>query len=307
MKKTGFIFTMLLLLALAACQPAPAETPTPTPEIVLPPTATNPPIPEPTKTSKPTMTPSITSSPIPTLEETEAIAFTENLLKNNNGCDFPCWWGIIPGKTTWEEAKNFLQPFVLKIEDRSNGAQESFLVVAPVSETIRSNGGLPFGVTVNNKDNEQIVQEISIHRGYQSEISSVLLKYGEPDQIWFWTNGPSIYNEGYLFLFYQNQGMAFYYFGDTPLWGNGENTGYFEVCTNELNKLGPSILLWNPSNSKDFSSIIDDWIFYLSDKNIKELDQISNLSVHNFYSSIVNGTNTDDFCFESDIEYWDSN
>jgi hypothetical protein len=33
------------------------------------------------------------------------------LLQTNNGCRFPCWWGIEPGTTSWQDANNFLSQF----------------------------------------------------------------------------------------------------------------------------------------------------------------------------------------------------
>jgi len=36
-------------------------------------------------------------------------------MKNNAGCTLPCWWGVIPGKTTWQEAEQFLTYLGLRI------------------------------------------------------------------------------------------------------------------------------------------------------------------------------------------------
>lgn len=50
----------------------------------------------------------------PRLEENEAHARVVELLKTNGGCRFPCWWGIVPGKTHWQEAHALLSPLLLK-------------------------------------------------------------------------------------------------------------------------------------------------------------------------------------------------
>ncbi len=69
-----------------------AMTPTP-----LPPTITPSLVP----------TPSATFTPMPTLTD-EQNATVLNLMESNGDCDLPCWWGIIPGKTSAMEARRFL-------------------------------------------------------------------------------------------------------------------------------------------------------------------------------------------------------
>ena len=49
-------------------------------------------------------------SPNPTLAASEALAFIRQMQVNNGGCKLPCWWGITPGETTWEEAKQVFAP-----------------------------------------------------------------------------------------------------------------------------------------------------------------------------------------------------
>src|SRR5690242_550646 len=61
-------------------------------------------------------TPSPFPSPIPTLDTASARQQVLKLFETNNGCHLPCWWGIIPGKTKWDDALNILAPISLKIE-----------------------------------------------------------------------------------------------------------------------------------------------------------------------------------------------
>lgn len=305
----NWIPALILLIFLAACAPANSASITeplaPSPSV--PPTATATHLP--TETATPTTAPTITPSPLPTLGSEEAISFTQKLLEDNNGCEFPCWWGIVPGESTWEEAERFLSPFVLSIRKTDQTETErTYLILTHVSEKIDSDGTFDFVIYLNDDKNATIVKQILIPEGYQSEIPAVLVNYGEPDQIWFWTNGPSIYNEGFLILFYQVRGMMFTYSGDVTLRGNDSNEFYFEVCSNIIGKLGPQIKFWNPSESKDFYLIVDELVErleMLGHSDIRQLEQISNLSVHEFYTAIVNGAATDDFCFHSNVEYWD--
>jgi hypothetical protein len=58
----------------------------------------------------PALLPSPTS--YPQLDPAESQARINELFQTNGGCRFPCWWGIVPGKTTWKETHAFLSPFM---------------------------------------------------------------------------------------------------------------------------------------------------------------------------------------------------
>ena len=54
--------------------------------------------------SMPSLTPTLTVTLLPTLEPAEAQEFIKTLLYKPIDCAAPCFWGIVPGKTTLEEA-----------------------------------------------------------------------------------------------------------------------------------------------------------------------------------------------------------
>jgi len=59
----------------------------------------------PTLTNAPvTLLPTLTRTPLPTLDTDDAQMRVLRLLEDNADCQFPCWWGILPGKTLWENA-----------------------------------------------------------------------------------------------------------------------------------------------------------------------------------------------------------
>lgn len=122
----------LVLLVGCSLSPGPATQPAASPFTSLP---TNPPLqtmsvtplvtrtvaPTYTKTPRPatatktaTMTATITETPgppsptpLPTLSDAQAEALALDLLKNNRGCDLPCWWGFVPGVTRPDEARDY--------------------------------------------------------------------------------------------------------------------------------------------------------------------------------------------------------
>jgi hypothetical protein len=82
----------------------------------------------PTKTSQSTLTPTQTLSPVPTWTSLPTIdpkIGKETLytwFEGSENCHLPCWAGIIPGQTGWEEAWHLLQPLqqTVKLENGSN-------------------------------------------------------------------------------------------------------------------------------------------------------------------------------------------
>jgi len=69
----------------------------------------------PTQTSVPTRTPTATptavaaptSLPVPTFTADQERAFVVHMLEANGGCRLPCWWGMMPGETAWQDVRSF--------------------------------------------------------------------------------------------------------------------------------------------------------------------------------------------------------
>jgi hypothetical protein len=57
-----------------------------------------------------------TLTPAPTLTTRQAQEMVLDLLKNNAGCELPCYWGITPGETTWQDALIYLASFSERFE-----------------------------------------------------------------------------------------------------------------------------------------------------------------------------------------------
>lgn len=122
-----FLIGITLFLFLTACSNLPttgeAFTPPPisvvpslTPPIRVTPSITNTPLRltatlSPTKvTGLPTRTPAAAPTLLAPLSGDEARAFVIHMQETNGGCELPCWWGITPGKTTGQDAKQILSP-----------------------------------------------------------------------------------------------------------------------------------------------------------------------------------------------------
>ena len=62
-----------------------------------------------TLTPRPTTT--ITLTPLSIIPKDKVRAKFDQLYVYNAGCSLPCWWGITPGVTTWNETLHFLHQF----------------------------------------------------------------------------------------------------------------------------------------------------------------------------------------------------
>jgi hypothetical protein len=256
------------------------------------------------------------STIIPTLSQTQEIEFILNLLQTNAECKFPCWWGFIPGKTSWESVERF------------------FL---PVRKTLRSEEGIggdvywerfripdnDLGIWINLLVVEDIVKMIvmgaEIYRGeyvivddpdfpIQLEhylLSRILSTHGIPGDVLINidTNLPGELWPNYdVILFYPSQGIMVKYAG---LWKKDKDT--YLLC---LDKTLISIWFWDPNENM---SIID---VYLSagleeDKaNLisfiekhQSIEDITSMNNETFYETFKE--NSSENCLGIPADLWD--
>ena len=142
----------------------------------------------------------ITPTPFPTLSPSDAELLVSNLLKDNNDCVFPCWWGFIPGKTDTTSFKSFIYSlggFAGPWQDE-NGVY--FYIEFPVEEKlIHLRGGGYFDDEKRYIEWIKVFTEIDreIDGGYETlygdqlyfdyfmrySIANLLSTYGEPSNI----------------------------------------------------------------------------------------------------------------------------
>ena len=103
----------VLLFFLTGCVSRPASVDSPTAKPLPSQTSTTTIIPSPTKTVTPfpslTMTALPTWTLLPTLSSKDGVETFYEWLKGSDSCNFPCWAGITPGETSWEEAKQLIE------------------------------------------------------------------------------------------------------------------------------------------------------------------------------------------------------
>jgi hypothetical protein len=190
------------------------------------PSTAQPPAPLPTLPSTPFVQapqPSPTWTPLPTLMPHEAVATVQDLLLTNRGCSLPCWWGITPGRTTWQEAQHVLAPFA-SIEAGTQGTitiDSQTYAVQPYSVFYSLNGEAREAANIYVRAG--LVSGLSLGKHSAADgfrIRDLLRLHGLPTAVLintFSLPGPSADPDGYLpfriLVLYRDSGfMAFYNF-----------------------------------------------------------------------------------------------
>lgn len=198
-------------------------TPNSQPDLALTPTGTETIVPTPTA-QLPSVTPSPTNTPTPldTLQPEIVEQTLQPLFREPLDCAAPCFWGIIPQKTTRDEARIFFNHLGLEsdiLSDQEKGSDTFFDRMKYESITgLRSLillygnknliGSINVRMSVSNQDQASRVE----WRAYSPE--TLIKRYGNPSRIDFsLTLGP---DNSYLYgmvLYFDANSMIVEYFG----------------------------------------------------------------------------------------------
>jgi hypothetical protein len=201
MNNSRLLLFISLIILLTACGPAPAATSAPTRQVTQIPSTTIPTIsisfPTPTGiVSLPSDTPSptITPTPLATLEPTQVWETLQPLIKEPMNCAVPCFWGIIPGKTSLDEARSFFSHLgFTPFEGMDRNTPSSGMYFYTISYD--SGSGYPSSVTLYASNNlvEDIVVDPDIPKpkegsprewiAYSPE--TLIKRYGSPSRVVF--------------------------------------------------------------------------------------------------------------------------
>lgn len=232
----GLAVTLVSLVGCSAgplpsTETPPVTIPIPSPTVIPSPTP-RPPTHTPTLPSSPALTPTCTATPStvtshPTLTVKEEQAFVKEMLVTNGDCELPCWWGITPRQTTWQEVKERLGLYYGPGISRPGGIH---LYEVNYGDLIYPSPP-PYGYhvhiefTVQNGKVRSIGVGCSIVRDttperfpidwYRYSLDQVLTRHGAPSQIMleFWPNPPGPYYPYSLFVFYDQLGILIRYGG----------------------------------------------------------------------------------------------
>jgi hypothetical protein len=259
------------------------------------------------ETPQPTAHPSATATisraptwtPVPTLSLGIRKQNLIELFSTNGGCDFPCWWGILPGDPIQKVFE--LSPLVGK-SLRPDGS--SYYYSLSLDELNTPDLDVNYYVDAN-----QVVQRMEISligfprlRDYydafevQLSLASLLGRYGKPSDVLFLVTPrfepgetPRPYT---LFLIYDIQGFGIVYSGLV----DSENP--LRVCSIELSNHRLqyiSLYLQNPR-----AKIAE--INRFNSAELLPLEQVTSINLDDFYR-IFSGTGNNK-CIEVSIDPW---
>lgn len=142
--------------------------------------------PEPVNTETNTPSPTLVTQLSPVEAEEKVLS----LLENNDGCALPCFWGIVPGVSSWEDTSQFLSPFatttwgINKVTGAPLYPGIAYFTFA-VPEEIAFRGEVELGFWVKDGYIQQI--KVAELKGIPYSLGMIMEEYGPPDEIWVTT------------------------------------------------------------------------------------------------------------------------
>lgn len=235
---------------------------------------------------KPTATLYLT--PFPTLSWFQTF---EKLYKSEFECNAPCWWGIIPGISTWTETEQFINQFDTsmykyenietnnKITKTISSDTYNWYVINPVPNTDYS-ASIRFEVQNNVVAGIKVGEELV---WYFFPIYKLLEEYGEPNKVLIdiEESSSAIHNFANVYVLYEDKRiLANYSFSKLK---TNDNIClldyYFENLISER-----QMVLWAPNTEINFDF-----------STLKPLEKVSEINVDTFYEKFKEEKNK---CFE---------
>jgi hypothetical protein len=216
----------------------------------------------------------------PTLPPDEAQALVMDLIATNGGCRLPCWWGITPGETTWEEARTFLETFATQILTLSKDVYGVTYNNLPESV---SRGAVGATITVDNGTVQSIRSDINF------PLSETLETYGQPSEVWIKVDPQSINPEApfTIVLFYPEQGILAGY------QGTAKKGTILRFCPEKI--IDYTLwFLWDPSLDLIFAGAANE---VLINRPFFNLEDKTNMDFKTFYDTYKDPENAS-ICFE---------
>jgi len=318
MSKAKILILVIAIALMVSCMPQRSYY-TSTASVSTAATITPPRNPKPSETAVLTHTPTITPTPIPTITWTpfptlplqEKYAKIQNLLRTNNDCKLPCWWGIVPGKTTWSEAIRFLSPMIFHLTELEGSSDK--LVEYKINEALEPEH-LWFDVQNN------VVVWISTYQPetyYTYQLHQVLGALGVPEQIFISARStvgkfgaelpPAI-----LVLDYSQIGV-WAAFGYLPTRA-GDN---ILICPHDFEKttsiyelyrtVGGRLELFDPTRENRWGVPMIEVIGAYVDNTwgseaTSKLEDATNMTIESFYQTFVDPTSN--ACLETPVNLW---
>jgi hypothetical protein len=275
----------------------------------LTPLITPPPSRQPTTTLVPTRTatatfaprPTATASltPLPTLSAGEAETLVLDLLQNSAECRLPCWWGFVPGETSWGEAQNVLATIASEIARTGPSDRPLYTVYIPVPSELHPSTRLIYEYRVNNDVIEMIEVMFALDYYGAYLLPQILNMYGPPEEIWVRTFDRSrdLTLPFYLVLFYPQHGFMIRYYDDAEL-----EAGSIRACFHQEER--PLLWVWSPLQLMTFTEAAASSVNFGLDEEeqYRPLEEVTPIDVETFFARFSQPENSD--CLYTPASLW---
>jgi hypothetical protein len=299
--KAIIISILLFALLILGCRASPSTTVIEETTATLKPTATS--------TLTPTANPTVTGTPIPTLTSDERLLQVKEWLVTNSGCSLPCWWGIEPGRTTWNAVGEFLK----RIGAKASVYEENGVILhhAGVFDfdqehvynrlAFQEKDGIATAIIVNAFGLNDSPNFKNAWLAFSPE--KIVAEYGVPTRVW--VKSRSSVHEGspgptmpyWVWLFYDRLGILVSYSGQVKY------ESIYKMCPvfSEQGNLSDDINIFLQA-PEAITPLEDLPAVKYNAKDAIPLEEVAGLSLNEFYELFT--TSNMEPCFETPRNIW---
>lgn len=255
-----------------------------------------------------TRTPVLTLAPTLTTVEEEALVL--EMLKDNSGCQLPCWWGFRPGETSWEIPEAFFISWGKEIEAWQIQGTHHYTVYFDISsqnhyhyQGYHEKNGLLDRIGIHalpptNEDGNPAYGDPQFTKQWAAYLpAQMLITYGQPSQILLGVSRETPWVPFDLLLFYPEQGILAQYSGSANMEGE-----VFQIYPYQVEI---TLYLWAPG---DYSALVDvpgigGYTYSIDEMSgIRPLGSVTELSIEQFYQTFMQPDTQ--ICLETPMEIW---
>jgi hypothetical protein len=238
-----------------------------------------------------TIAPSVTNTllPKPSLTSTHTVTqtfqpFSTELIAE---CRLPCWWGITPGVTIWDQALDTLSHLKNNYKELST------------TDIYISIDMLEGGYITLRRNKSNIIDDIDLSTSHSNGIEyyDLLSEFGEPSNIYLFAyeHYQGDYPPATVILYYEGEGILATYEFNSKI---DETNNIITVCPiPEIQRINLS-----PKGTISSFDAIRNYVIGISDFPIPKIEDSSNITKHDFYTRYRDKNQKK--CFESPTSLW---
>jgi len=250
----------------------------------------------------PKMQPSPT--PYPPLAEMDRQARLAGLFQSNGGCRLPCWWGIVPGQTTWQEVHAILSPPLGHGAERGR-RYDGFRFINGYYYEPTSLFSIEFYFQEDRPIPNLLIEDVPQEYLANLTLSNIFRSYGSPDEIYirspYHTIGgiQSCLGEFEIFLYYPSQGFAIQYrYQSYPV------NRPIRVCDLDRPSFG-EFYVWTPGSYSNFQEVAPFASWGPGQYPIQPIEEETSWTTESFFATFRQGA-PPGYCIDAPAYDWDS-